>query len=154
MITIRHSWCPFQCFKYLTAHSPSHQPTMMISRQIRQIWVPTRDGPLYRHIYIIYICTHLILFFFHFLGLRTPAIYPTGWPYHCTEERARRCYTKAGFKPESSSNASWGKKERSGSTWQRWKKVPTWSMWVPKRQVDQHWKQRGQKGFGFSLTSP
>ena len=98
MITIRHSWCPFQCFKYLTAHSPSHQPTMMISRQIRQIWVPSRDGPLYRHIYVsiyiyiqiyiqidryIYIYIYIFLFFFHFLGLRTPAIYPTGWPYHC-----------------------------------------------------------------------
>ena len=88
----------------------------------------------------IYIYIYIFLFFFHFLGLRTPAIYPTGWPYHCTEERARRCYTKAGFKLESRSSASWGKKERSGSEWQRWKKVPTWSMWVPKRQVDQHWE--------------
>ena len=68
---------------------------------------------------------------------------PGGYIAARTEERARRCYAKAGFKFESSRTASWGKKEHSGSEWQRWKKVPTWSIWVSKRQVtmsDQRWK--------------
>ena len=62
------------------------------------------------------------------------------------EERARGCYAKAGFNFKTSfgtSTALWGKKKHSGSEWQRWKKVPTWSIWVSKRQVtmsDQHWK--------------
>ncbi|CAL1150168.1 unnamed protein product, partial [Cladocopium goreaui] len=37
-------------------------------------------------------------------------------------ERARGCYAKAGFKLESSRNAYWGKKEHSGSEWQKMKK--------------------------------
>eukprot|EP00434_Breviolum_minutum_P036491 symbB.v1.2.032334.t1/scaffold3871.1/size59034/5 len=37
--------------------------------------------------------------------------------------RARRCYSKAGFKFESSSVARWGSKGHAGSEWQRWRKV-------------------------------
>eukprot|EP00438_Fugacium_kawagutii_P014545 Skav232288 [mRNA] locus=scaffold882:330615:331682:- [translate_table: standard] len=37
--------------------------------------------------------------------------------------RARRCYSKAGFKFESSSTAHWGSKEHPGSEWESWKKV-------------------------------
>lgn len=39
------------------------------------------------------------------------------------EARARRCYSKAGFKFESSSVARWGSKGHAGSEWQRWRKV-------------------------------
>ena len=89
----------------------------------------------------IYIYTYIHLpFLLPFLGLENPSDLPNRVAIARTEERARRCYAKAGFKFESSRSASWGKKEHSGSEWQRWKKVPTWSMWVPKRQVDQHWK--------------
>lgn len=52
-------------------------------------------------------------------------------------ERARRCYTKAGFKFESSRSASWGKKEHSGSEWQRWKKVHKHSIYDKKAPVAQ-----------------
>lgn len=40
-----------------------------------------------------------------------------------SEARARRCYSKAGFKFESSSVARWGSKGHAGSEWQRWRKV-------------------------------
>ena len=39
------------------------------------------------------------------------------------EARARRCYSKAGFKFESSSVARWGSKGHAGSEWHRWRKV-------------------------------
>eukprot|EP00438_Fugacium_kawagutii_P014559 Skav232302 [mRNA] locus=scaffold882:493062:494126:- [translate_table: standard] len=37
--------------------------------------------------------------------------------------RARRCYSKAGFKFESGDTALWGPKEHPASEWQRWRKV-------------------------------
>eukprot|EP00438_Fugacium_kawagutii_P034927 Skav206388 [mRNA] locus=scaffold834:598233:599300:- [translate_table: standard] len=37
--------------------------------------------------------------------------------------RACRCYSKAGFKFESSRKALWGSKQHPGSEWQRWRKV-------------------------------
>eukprot|EP00438_Fugacium_kawagutii_P014528 Skav232271 [mRNA] locus=scaffold882:132194:133261:- [translate_table: standard] len=37
--------------------------------------------------------------------------------------RAIRCYSKAGFKFESSHTALWGSKQHAGSEWQRWRKV-------------------------------
>eukprot|EP00438_Fugacium_kawagutii_P011015 Skav214771 [mRNA] locus=scaffold3923:11631:12896:+ [translate_table: standard] len=37
--------------------------------------------------------------------------------------RAQRCYSKAGFKFESSHKALWGSKQHPASEWQRWRKV-------------------------------
>ena len=51
-------------------------------------------------------------------------------------EWACRGYVKAGFHYESSRSAQWGKKGHHASEWQRWKKVPTWSMGVPKRHTN------------------
>ena len=45
-----------------------------------------------------------------------------------TEVPALRCYARAGFEKESSRSAGWGKKGHSASDWQRWKKVPLWSI--------------------------
>ena len=50
-----------------------------------------------------------------------------------TEERAQRCYAKAGFEYESSRSAKWGKELHEASEWQKWKKVPTWSVGVPQK---------------------
>ena len=90
------------------------------------------------YLYYIYMYTsHPVLL--PFLGLENPSDLPNRVAISLQEPRSEPggCYAKAGFKLESSRNAYWGKKEHSGSEWQKMKKVPTWSMWVPKRQVDQ-----------------
>ncbi|CAL1137521.1 unnamed protein product [Cladocopium goreaui] len=53
-----------------------------------------------------------------------------GWNHQSTylhvlkaNERAQRCYAKAGFKYESSRSAKWGKELHEASEWQKWKKV-------------------------------
>lgn len=52
-----------------------------------------------------------------------------GWNHQSTylhvlkaNERAQRCYAKAGFEHESSRSAKWGKELHEASEWQKWKK--------------------------------
>ena len=112
----------------------NNKPTIMVPRQIRRIWFPYRgEGPFHSPIHWEPMqCTQRV------------AISPPR-----TEERAQRCYTKAGFKHELSRSALWGKEGHHASQWQKWTKVPTWSMWVPTDKLTNIRNSRDAEWFGF-----
>ena len=111
----------------------------MVPRQIRRIWFPYRgEGPFHSPIHWEPMqCTQRV------------AISPPR-----TEERAQRCYTKAGFKHELSRSALWGKEGHHASQWQKWTKVPTWSMWVPTDKLTNIGNSRDAEWFGFFVWHP